>query len=242
MEKRVGRMLAALDRVDALLTSAPEFASLVGSTARASLTATVAELQAHITAQNENARLSIGATATQRQLVRAMRRQMRTIASAAQLKLRESPDFVKLEMPKGRPNVQQLLAAAEGMSGAATAHREVLAAVGLPADFLDQLAAAVQAVRDSISGRSAHVSVRTGATKSLRTLASDVSHVLKVLDGLVVPSIPANDPGRLLVRWQQAKRIGKTAMAGMTAPKTEASMTTGSSAAGTTTPTATSAS
>lgn len=209
MEATIGRKLDMLARVDDLLSSAPEFAPLTGSTARASLSATIAEMNAYVTAQNQGDRESRGATQTQRTAMLALRRRMRTVAAAARFKLREAPDFVKLTMPKGRPPVQALLAAADGMAGAAAAHHDVLVASGLPADFLDGLGAAITGLRTAIAGRHERIGMRIGATKSIKTISSNVSHVVTMLDGLVVPLIPPHDPGGLLARWKAAKRIGR---------------------------------
>lgn len=207
MDQHAARMHNALKRIDDFLTSVPEFAPLIGTTAYGALKSTMEELDSLIATQNQRTRDSKGATKTMRAAVVVLRRQMRTVAAAARLRLREEPDFVKLQMPRGKPSLDQLLASAAGMAASAEHHQEVLKAAGLPNDFVAKLNAAHQAVESSRAEQAIHSSIRTGATASLRTVSRDVTHVIRMLDGLAVPLIPAGDSGGLLARWNVAKHV-----------------------------------
>lgn len=209
MQEDIGRKMDMLTRVDELLSAVPEFAPLTGSTARANLSAVIAGLRAHAAAQNQSDRESRAGTQAQRAALRVLRRRMRTVAAAARYALRDPTLFMELGMPKGRPTPQALLAAADGMAAAARVHHDALAASGLTSDFIDGVVAAADAVRNAGASRGDRVLYRMGATKSMRTLSSDARHIVTMLDGLVVPLIPPDDPGGLLVRWNAARRIGR---------------------------------
>jgi hypothetical protein len=206
MQYRIGRHLETLDRVDGLLSSTPELATLSGSASRALLSATIADLNAHITQQDVGIRGSRGETARKARLVQSLRVQLRGVSAAARLKLRNAPELAQFTLPSRKASAETLLAAASGIAGAAAKHEEALLQGGLPADFINRLNAAADAVRTSINDRADLEGQRTKATKTLTSISSDVRHVLKVLDSVVLPLIEG-EPG-LLAQWNAAKRVG----------------------------------
>jgi hypothetical protein len=207
MQGRISKLLEMLNRVDAMLSAHPEFASLSGSPARAALTATIGDLETHDAEQDHGTRASKGETARQRALRQALLVQMRGLAAAARLKLRKSPEFVEFKLPPSSAAVEKVLTAAKGMSEAAKRNEATLLTAGLQPDFIAQLITATDAVRSSITGRAGHQGTRSNATASLKALSSDVRHVLKVLDAVVLP-IVHGEPG-LSAEWKAAKRLGK---------------------------------
>lgn len=209
MEQVISRKLDMLMRVDGLLSSVPELAPLAGSTVRASLTATIAAFASHAVDQEHGARESRGATQTKTVALRELNERMLTISAAARMKLRASPDFVRLSMPARRLATQRLIAVAEAMVVAGAANHAALVEAGLSPGFVDDLSAAIAAVRSAIQGRDDHLSRRAGATDSMQKLSSDVQALIKMLTGMVKQLIPPGDPNGLLVRWNQAKRIGR---------------------------------
>lgn len=216
MQQRIGRMLDALDRVDGMIRSRPELASLVDSSGHRDLIQTVADLKAHVVHQDHGARGSRGETARQGKLIAVLRTHMRGLRASARRKLRQTPDFAQFTIPPANAPVETLLQAANGMAVAAAKYEPELLQASSTPGFIGRLTAAADDVRASINGRAAQQGVRTNATAVMRGLASEVNAVLSGLDASVV-LLADGEPG-LLAQWNAAKRIGRKPGRSRTAP------------------------
>ena len=86
----------------------------------------------------------------------------------------------------------------------ASVYKEVLVEHGLPADFLDQLAAATSALKSSIDARGMALSKRTGATASVAGDHDLGRRIVSMIDASLT-HVLKNDPVTF-ASWRQAKR------------------------------------
>jgi hypothetical protein len=97
-----------------------------------------------------------------------LRDHLAKIARIAKADLPSVPELQPLRMPKGKPTVEKLAAAATGMADTAKPHADVFIAAGLPTDFIAQLVAATDAMTSAISERTSNRGRRSGATVGLK--------------------------------------------------------------------------
>jgi len=165
----------------------------------------LSELESHAVRQDGGQRRAVGETANQRVLRLALRFAMRPIAEVATAQLRETPQFASLRLPSHRLRGMTLVSAARTMADAATPHKELFVASGLPADFIEQLLRAADAVSDSYEVRRDNQSVRKGATRGLLESERRGRKELRILDSLVIPALGNDDA--MLEEWESARRI-----------------------------------
>jgi hypothetical protein len=130
--------------------------------------------------------------------------QMRPIAAIARLRLADSPLIIRLQVPRKNVDDATLIAAGDGMAKAAAQYRDVFIAQHLPADFVEQLEAAVNALRKSVEDREGTRVQRRYTTRAILACLSEASHMVRILDGLVMRQI-RKDPA-LLAGWTTAVR------------------------------------
>jgi hypothetical protein len=131
---------------------------------------------------------------------------MRPLATVANAQLRQVPDFVALKMPPRNATSRTLIAWAAAMKTAAGEYSDAFVGAGLPADFLDQLQTAADALGNSLTNRTSNGAAQRGATIGLDAEATRGRQAVKVLDSLVEPLIQGNLA--LLGQWTAAKRFG----------------------------------
>src|SRR5258708_17087376 len=121
MQTTQGNMLHSLRTVQAFLDdNAATLAGVIGTGARQRLDAAILELSVHASDQTGNTLASQGATQRQRALRHVLLRDhMTPIARVAKADLPQTPDIEPLRMPKGKPTVERLAAAAYGIAKAA---------------------------------------------------------------------------------------------------------------------------
>jgi hypothetical protein len=216
-----GNVLQSLLNVQAFLEeNASRLEDVVKSGAKQQLVDAIALLEGHANDQVGSALASQGATKKQQALRTALLRDhMAKISSIAHAEFPRTPEFEPLRMPRGRPSPQKLRAAASGMAQTAHAHAEVFVAAGLPADFIDQLNAAADAMIASLGERSQSRGRRTGATSGLKEKLSAGRKIVKVLDAFVTSAL--KDDLSLLANWKVVKRVQRvTGRVAPTAPTT----------------------
>jgi len=166
----------------------------------------VEQLTTLAAAQDGSVRASTGETAKQRALSAALRTDhMRPIADIAKLKLRGTPEFIKLRMPAGNARGVPLVTSALGMAEAASVHAEVLKANGCRPNFLDELRTAAAAVAKSVDGRNKHRKDRAGSTRALIAEERRARTALRVLDATVRPQL--GDDEKLLGQWKAVLKV-----------------------------------
>jgi hypothetical protein len=210
MQTTQGSMLQSLRAVQAFLDqNAEPLASVVKTGARQQLADAIAVLSGHASDQTGSNLASQGATLKQRALREALLRDhMAPISRIARADLPVTPEVEPLRMPKGKPTVERLAAAAHGMAKAATRFTEVFVAAGLPLDFVAQLNAATDAMLATGTERMQRRGLRSGATQGLRQKLSAGRRIVHVLDAFVKSALK-DDPS-LLANWNVVKRVQKT--------------------------------
>jgi hypothetical protein len=227
-----------LDENAALLTGGVDL-----TTARHRLDEVATSFTAHAFDQDVGNRGSKGETAKQHQLRAKLRgEQMEPIALVARRNLRNTPEFVALQMPKPTVLGQAFIASARGMADAATIHRDTFIAHGLPSTFLDDFKGAIGKLEASLGDREKNRSRRIGATKGLDLEEKHGRTVLSVLDAQMKQALHDNES--LLRAWQAARLIRRrtgasTAPAAAPTPTaTQASTSTPTPVSDTTSPAA----
>ncbi len=167
----------------------------------------VGKLSAHAADQTTTKRVAAAEAAKERVLRNALKlNHMRPVATVASAQLRQVPDFVALKMPPRNATSRTLIAWAAAMKTAAGEYSDAFIGAGLPADFLDQLQAAADALGNSLTNRTSNGAAQRGATIGLDAETTRGRQAVKVLDSLVEPLIQGNLA--LLGQWTAAKRFG----------------------------------
>jgi hypothetical protein len=152
-------------------------------------------------AQSETQRVH----ALRRALVRDHLLPLARIARASALTM---PELAPFRIPRGKPSVERLAAAARGMAEAAAPYAAVFIDAGLREGFGDRLIAAAEAMIAAVGVRSGHRSRRAGATAGIRSALSAGRRAVRVLDALIA-SAWADEPWRLAA-WRSATHVRRT--------------------------------
>jgi hypothetical protein len=113
------------------------------------------------------------------------------------------PLITKLRLPSSRVTDSELVTAGNAMADAAGQYSAVFIAEQLPADFIAQLRASVQAVRDAAVQRDGFVRLVAESTQAVADWLVRAANVAKVLNSLVVKALKGKTD--LLAGWRQAK-------------------------------------
>lgn len=176
------------------------------SLSREALDDVVAELESRDAAQGSAAIQAESLTKLKHERRNDLRRHhMRPIAVIARSTLAHTPLITKLRVPVNMASDSSLIAAGHGMADAAERYREAFAREQLPADFIDQLRAAADAVREAAVRRDQFQVEATQATQGVADALWRASNVVKVLDALVVKQLKGR--ADLLAGWRRAKRV-----------------------------------
>src|SRR5262249_32010110 len=114
------------------------------------------------------------------------------------------PDLAGITAPRSRVATPVLLAAADGMLQTAEHHRDALATV-LPSDFLEELQAAIQDVKNAVESGRASRAKRCAATATVVAATARGRQAVRVLDGLVLGALDGDV--RLEREWKARRRI-----------------------------------
>jgi hypothetical protein len=207
MQTRQGSMLQSLRSVEAFLDQhADVLGNVVQSGARQKLADAIAALSTHVSGQAGSGLASRGATQRHYAIRRVLiRDHMAPVARIAAADLPRTPELVPLRMPAQNLPAEKLAAAAYGMADAARPFSDVFTTAGLPADFVEQLVAAADAMTASLDQRAQNRSTQRGATTGLRASLSAGRRIVHVLDAFVRTALK-DDPA-LLSAWNGAKRV-----------------------------------
>jgi hypothetical protein len=189
-----------------LETNAAKLAGVVQTGARRKLDDAIAELASHVTIQSGSFLDAKGSTQRHVALRAALLRDhMAPIAKIAAADLPNTPAVKPLRMPKGRPTAEKLSAAAYGMGEAAAKFADTFTGAGLPADFVNRLTGAADAMIAALGDRTQSRGQRSGATKGLQATLSRGRKTVAVLDAMVKSALHS-DPS-LLAEWNAVKRV-----------------------------------
>ncbi|HZW51483.1 MAG TPA: hypothetical protein VFF05_06465 [Rudaea sp.] len=163
-------------------------------------------LEDHAATQTEGTIEAKGLTQKKEALrTKLLRDHMAKIARIARADLPNTPELSHLRMPRGKPTVERLKAAADGMARAAEPHAAVFIAAGMAADFIAQLSAAADALTTAVDDRTQIRTRSRGATVGLKAKLSEGRKVVSILDSFVQTAL--KDNAALLAQWNSVKRV-----------------------------------
>lgn len=177
-----------------------------GTPARRQLDAAVLTVDDAGRLQNANVRNMRGETGTQRSLERALREtHLVPIGKFARAHLKQKPEIKALAPRLKNLGAQRLVRMARVVAISGAPFREVFVAASYPAGFLEDAAAAADALDASLARRSLHRSDRVLATARIAEAIASGRNAVAMLDP-VVGRIIAGNAG-LVKGWRHAKRI-----------------------------------
>jgi hypothetical protein len=120
--------------------------------------------------------------------------------------MRDFPGIEKaLRLPAATLGVTRLVSEANAIHETAQLYEPAFVKNGRPADFLDRLKAAIDAVVQSTLGRAKNVGRQVGAKAGIAQQARRGRHAVEMLDSIVRVVFEGNDP--VLRAWEVAKRV-----------------------------------
>ena len=214
MRTSQGSEATSLRAVDAFIDrNTTDLGNVVTTGARLKLKANITRLSSHASDQTgstfEYRSSSINKDSLRRAL---MRDHMAPIASIAKAELPLTPEVAPLRMPRGRPTNAKLAVAAEGMAKAAAPYASLFIDHGMPADFLDQLNAAAEALNASLADHTDIRARRRTATAGVQATIASGRRLVNILDKYVKTALKDNPV--LLEGWNNVKRVDRTGQGG----------------------------
>ena len=212
MQKHHTKLIEALERVEGFLdTNQGVMASVITSKAHQNFTASRERMVEHMKAQDEHTRGIRRTVATKQRLaVRVIRAHMRPITIVARKQLPTAGEFGALRVPGRRGRLVALVAAGHGMARAAKLHEATFLEAGLPADFIERLAAATDALSEAITAKGETEALRVRATSGLRKEGRVASFALRLIDTMVRSAIETDNV--LLDEWTKVSRVAAAAI------------------------------
>jgi hypothetical protein len=164
-------------------------------------------LKEHSIDQAVGRRLTRGEVATQRALRRSLREHHLTpIAQIARVSLADAPGIEKaLRLPGFNITPVKLLAEASAMRTAAARNEARFVEAGMPADFLQQLDAAVETISQSMLGKARSLGRQVGGRAGIEKEIKRGRQALAGLDAIVRRAF--RDQSDVLEKWRSAKRL-----------------------------------
>ncbi|MEX2178199.1 MAG: hypothetical protein WD801_05785 [Gemmatimonadaceae bacterium] len=171
------------------------------------LDAVVERLTGHTGDQVAGGRLSRAESLRKNALARTLREQhLRPISKIAKAVLRDAPGIQRaLKMPSPNLMPTRLIAEALAMKQAVELYSPTFVENGRPADFLEQLDAAIGRLRASLLGRARYVGQKVGARAGLAQEIQRGRTAVDLLDAMVTTAFFGE--AEVLARWRAAKRI-----------------------------------
>jgi hypothetical protein len=119
---------------------------------------------------------------------------------------REDPATpVRLNFPRPRTSLQSFLAAGRSMLKEARSKQEVLLKYGLPPQLLDEISESLDQFESAISAKATGVSLHVGANTEIQALASEVRHLVKLIDAFYRRRFRDNQ--ELAGAWKAARTV-----------------------------------
>ena len=167
----------------------------------------VAQLSGHSSEQIVGGRLSQAERRRQEALCAKLREHhLRPIVAIARAEMRAMPGIEKaLRLPVATLGVTKLVAQAQAIRETAKLYEPAFVKNGRPADFLEQLGTAIDAVTQSTLGRAKNVGRQVGAKAGIAQEARRGRDAVEMLDSIVRVVFEGNDP--VLRAWEVAKRV-----------------------------------
>lgn len=202
------RVAQSFRRVEGWFAANPEYVASnpqLGTQVEA-LKGIVSRLSDHAAAQNtkhaQSLLISRDETERRRELVA---HHMAPIAKVARALNGTVPGIGVLSLPKGHVPMSEVITAALAMAEKAEIYKDVLVESGLPADFIEQLRQAAEALEASFDGRGLARASWVAATKGVGSELALGRRVVAIIDAVVTRQI-RSEPAKL-AEWEQLKRV-----------------------------------
>ena len=207
MERKQKQVIDSYQRVQTFLDEHPAPPPYDYSRPKLVLDEVVAQLGEHSSDQLYGRQLGQAERRRQDVLVRRLRDQhLRPIVTIARASFADQPGIEKaLRMPRTGLTIVGLLAAASAIRDAATQYEPSFVKNGRPADFLEQLSAAIEGVRKSEDLHARNVGRRVGAKAGLAQELRRGRKAVEMLDAIVRAAFEGNDVA--LAAWRAARRV-----------------------------------
>jgi hypothetical protein len=134
---------------------------------------------------------------------------MAPVGKFARGRLAAEPKIASLTPAADTLKGAKLVTAARGMAEAATPLAEKFAAANFPADFIEQLSAAADAVQHSIETRGRLHAERLNAGATIRTQLEHGTSAALMVESAVARLVPRSSP--LYAEWRSIKRVFQAA-------------------------------
>ena len=169
--------------------------------------AIVATLSDHAANQVEGRRQGLAEGPRQVALRRILREQhLAPLAQIARATLANAPGVERLlRMPRYNLSTLKLVAEATAMRTAATPYKAELIEAGRAEDFLEQLDAAAEAVRQSVLGKARSLGQQVGAGAGIGDQIRRGRSAVEVIDTIVKASFLGNE--EVLAKWRNVRRV-----------------------------------
>jgi len=201
------QLIESYQRVQAFLQANPAPAPASYGGPKDELDDVVAQLSGHSSEQVVGQRLSAAERRRQQSLCSKLREHhLRPIVAIARATMADWPGIEKaLLLPPKRLSVTKLVAESSAIKEAAAQYQPAFVKNGRPADFLEQLGAAIDAVNQSTMGRAQLVGRQVGAKAGIAQEARRGRYAVDMLDSIVRVAFERNDV--VLRAWEVAKRV-----------------------------------
>ena len=211
MEQRQEDRLAAFKRADAFIDwRAPELEAVVRSTLRARLGACIEQIEQDAVTQRACEANALAKSERVRELRRELRNNhLRPLVSIGRARRMDItiPTIAEFDVPTDRASHWKLLSAAQAMRDAAAECQDLFISEGLPATFLDDLDAAILALRHAVVERDMVPSVVRGATVRIVESLSSAQVALTALTSMV--GVAFKNDLAAMAEWRAAIRVGR---------------------------------
>lgn len=182
------------------------FGAVNASSARRTLDAAVSQLDTMVVEQGTRSRESRGETNRRWTLEHDLRVwHVAPIREFARARLAGAPDFAALTPSTRRLEGERLAQSALALADATEPHAAEFAEASFPPDFLVQMRAVANAIRQSIDDRSAKRGQGAGATQGVKAAIREGRAALAALNAVVRRQLRDNEP--LLAEWRSAWRV-----------------------------------
>ena len=133
---------------------------------------------------------------------------MQPIAMIAKKKLGTTPDIADMQLPRKNVSDAALIGKGAAMALGAAKYPQVFTDQQLPANFIDELNASIEALKQAVASRETAQFQLNETTKALKDQFTITHTDVKVLNALVVKQLKGKTD--LLAAWRIAKRIKLT--------------------------------
>jgi hypothetical protein len=207
MQVRWKKVMESFQRVQVFLGAHPAPAPMTYAEPKEILDTVIAKLSDHLTNQVSGRRLSQAEKRRQDALSEKLREHhLRPIAAIARASSFSTPGIDRaLRIPRKNSGVLNLLTDARSIRNSILLYQPMFVRNGRPADFLEQLDAAIKAIDDAVAGRGSQVRRHVGAKAGIRKELVRGRQAVDMLDSIVRIAFEGQED--VLAEWGVAKRV-----------------------------------